>query len=47
MNEKLKEAHNFQPKKALKKVPSYLSLKLSGHLFDTGAINKMLDVLSA
>ncbi|KAM3133723.1 hypothetical protein pb186bvf_014132 [Paramecium bursaria] len=42
MNEKLKENQNFQPKKALKKVPSYFAIKLEGHLFDTGLLIKSL-----
>jgi len=33
------------PKKAMKKVTSYLSLSLEGHLFDKGVINKILDSL--
>jgi alpha-aminoadipic semialdehyde synthase len=45
INRKLKEKHNFQPKKALKKVSSYSAIKLQGHLFDTNAINKILDYL--
>lgn len=45
MNKQLKAKQNFQPKKALKKVPSYTAVKLVGNLFDTAAINKMLDAL--
>jgi alpha-aminoadipic semialdehyde synthase len=36
---------NFVPKKALKNVPSFVSVSLEGHLFDTALINKILDLL--
>ncbi|CAD8157332.1 unnamed protein product [Paramecium octaurelia] len=47
INDQLKEAESFQPKKALKKIPSYLAIRLTGHLFDTGAINKILSVVQS
>ncbi|EAS01335.1 lysine-ketoglutarate reductase saccharopine dehydrogenase enzyme, putative (macronuclear) [Tetrahymena thermophila SB210] len=44
-NERIEASKNFEPKRGLsKKVQSFSSLKIEGHIFDTGAINKILDI---
>lgn len=36
---------HYQEKKALKQVASFFAFRITGHLFDTGAINKILDAV--
>ncbi len=48
INEKMNHMNTFAPQKAIKpmkKTSSFCAIKLSGHLFDTLAINKILDLL--
>ena len=47
-NEHLKKSKNYAPKRALnplKRTQSFCALTITGHLFDTLAINRILDTL--
>lgn len=45
VNESFEGRKNFEPKRGLsKRVMSFSSLIIEGHIFDTGAINKILDI---